>query len=372
MRKVIFIVLLSVLYFAPTQGQLRSELNLPRGGDYIIKKQVEYKDPGRTGENILWDFGKLQAVNEEYVLSYFEPVSADYSKYIFGLDTISLKHLKNGSLLTGKEHNTMYYYYLTENRLWTLGHENPTTVLQYTEPLIAGAYPMQYLDSCSYAYQSRGMYSSTVPFTSEGEVQIKADACGMMILPSGDTLRNVLRTHMKQTVVQIFQTGDSAEIEHKSMVNNFKWYSKGYRYPVFETIQTSVIADGNENVNFETAFFFPPQEHYYLENDEENLALLKEEKSNTVPDTWSGLTWNIYPNPVKATPLEVEIFLPRPANIRVQLRSTMGAIISDKVKGYYPSGICRLQVDTHSLSTGNYILDIWLNEKLISEIILKR
>jgi hypothetical protein len=108
-----------------------------------------------------------------------------------------------------------------------------------------------------------------------------------------------------------------------------------------------------------------------LEDDEENLALLEEE-DNSVSDPWAGLSYNIYPNPVKTTPLEVEIYLPRPADIRLQLRSTMGMIITDKIKGHYPAGTCSFQVETHSLATGNYILDIWLNEKLISEIILKR
>jgi len=108
-------------------------------------------------------------------------------------------------------------------------------------------------------------------FSSEGEAQIQADAFGMIILPSGDTLRDVLRTRTQQAIHQIFRTGESTT-EHKSLVYNYKWYSKGCHYPVFETVQTSIIADGKENVNFETAFFFPPQEHYYLENDEENLV----------------------------------------------------------------------------------------------------
>ena len=372
MKAEILFILLVVNYAILTaQSALQSELNLPRAGDIIIKQQVEYKDPGRTGGNVLWDFGELQAVNDEYELSYSEPVLVDDSMFIMGMDTILLKNLAGGSLLIGTEHNTMYYYYLTGNRMWVLGHENPTTLLQYTEPLIAGAYPMQYMDSCSYPYQSKGLYSSTVPFSSGGEAQLQADACGMMILPSGDTLRNVLRTRTLQTIRQVFQQGDSTAVENSSAVKTCKWYSSGYRYPIFETIQFSTVTDTAETVNFATAFFFPPQEHYYLEDDEENRALLEEE-TGIVSDPWEGLTYNIYPNPVKTTPLEVEIYLPRPADIRLQLRSTMGMIITDKTKGYYPKGICRFQIETHSLATGNYILDIWLNEKLISEIILKR
>ena len=188
MKAILPIILFSAGAFSlSAQHALQSEQNLPRPGDVVIKQQVEYKDPGRAGENVLWDFSKLKAVNDEYTLSYSEPAAVNDSMYIMGLDTILLKNLSEGSLLIGTEHHTMYYYYFTGNRLWALGHENPTTLLQYTQPLIVSAYPMQYGDSSRYAYQSKGVYSSKIPFTSGGEAQMKADAHGMMILPSGDT-----------------------------------------------------------------------------------------------------------------------------------------------------------------------------------------
>jgi hypothetical protein len=351
------------------QHVLQSNLNLPRPGDEIVKQQVEYKDPGRSGENVLWDFGRLKTINDEYTLAYSEPEPAEDSGS--ESDTIASQNLIEGSLLIGTEHNTMYYYYLTDNRLWTLGHENPTTLLQYTRPLIAGVYPMYYQDSCRYDYQSEGLYSSSIPFATDGEAQIRADACGMMILPSGDTLRNVLRTHAIQTIRQVFRSVDSETVEQRSLVETFKWYSKGYRYPVFETVRTAIVTDATETVNFETAFFFPPQDHYYLDDDLENSAL-QEEETGAVPDPWEGLTYNYFPNPVQYTPLEVEICLPVPADIRVQLRSTMGLLKIDEHKGIFPVGICRFRVETYALTPGNYILDIWLNEKLIGGIILKR
>ena len=46
------------------QHSLQSELNYFRAGDEIIKQQVVYKDPGRTGENVLWDFSRLTSVDD--------------------------------------------------------------------------------------------------------------------------------------------------------------------------------------------------------------------------------------------------------------------------------------------------------------------
>ena len=356
------------IFSLSAQHSLQIEHNLPRAGDVIIKQQVEYKDPGRSGENVLWDFGKLKSVNDEYTLSYSEPVAVNDSMYIMGMDTILLKNLADGSLLIGTEHNTMYYYYFTGNRWWVLGHENPATLLQYTKPLIAGAYPMQYGDTSRYDYESKGLYSSTVPFTANGKAQIHADAHGMMILPSGDTLRNVLRTHTVQSIRQVFQTGDTA-VENHSSVQTCKWYSKGYRYPIFETIQTSVGVDETENVNFETAFFFPPQEHYYLEDDLDNLALLENE-TDSVANPWEGLTYNFYPNPVK-NDLNIEVFMPKRGRVRMRLTSRPGMTVWKKDFGEWQQGVQKASVSMPAFPVGEYVLNMWFDGYLVGEKILK-
>jgi hypothetical protein len=125
-----------------------------------------------------------------------------------------------------------------------------------------------------------------------------------------------------------------------------------------------------------TAFFYPPQEHYYLEDDEENLALLENEENgsnenNGNIDPWEGLRYNIFPNPA-TTFLDVELYLPRPATVRVQLRSTMGAIVLNENKGHYPVGICSFRFNAYTFPVGNYILDIWLDDHLVSGVIMKR
>jgi len=359
--------------FLQAQHILQSNYNLPRAGDVIIKQQVEYKDPGRSGENVLWNFGELKSVNDEYTLSYSEPVLVDDSMYVMGMDTILVKDLAEGSLLIGTEHYTMYYYYLAKNGLWVLGHENPTTLLQYTKPLIAGVYPMQYQDSCKHDYQSKGLYSFNTPFTTNGDAQIQADAYGMMILPSGDTLRNVLRTHTVQNICQVFQTGKKTESKLNSLIKTYKWYSKAYRYPVFETIQTAVLEDEKETVNFETAFFFPPQEQYYLEDDEANLALLDSVRADGISpdiDPWAGLTYNFYPNPVR-NDLNIEFFMPKAGKVQMQLASRLGLKAWAKDFGTLQEGIHTASVSMLAFPVGEYVLNIWFDEYMVGNIILK-
>lgn len=203
MRKKTFILLMSLISIPsllPAQFVLKKELNAPHPGDEIIKQQVRYKDPGRSGENILWDFGKLSSINNGYTLVYSSPYTTDDTVYIKGLNTILTSSAADSELIIGTEHYTMYYYLLSSNRLRTIGHENPTNLLKYAPPLLSAAYPLAYQENHRENYSSCGIYSSDQPFSSAGNIDIQADARGMMILPSSDTLKQVLRVKFVQTI----------------------------------------------------------------------------------------------------------------------------------------------------------------------------
>ena len=43
--------------------------NKCRWGDRLLKWQVEYKDPGNSGENILWDYSSLKIVDDNYKIN---------------------------------------------------------------------------------------------------------------------------------------------------------------------------------------------------------------------------------------------------------------------------------------------------------------
>jgi len=368
---IIFLGLLFSFETISAQFVLKKELNMPRPGDEIIKQQVEYKDPGRSGANILWNFGQLRSINDQYQLSYANPDLVNDSLYILGLDTILPADLNGDELFVATEHNTMYYYRCTGNRLWALGHENPTTILRYSEPMLAGFFPAAYQDSIVGNYKAVGKYSSSVPLKTQGNVKIVAEAYGMIVLPDADTLRNVLRTKTIQTFSQPVLTEKEDSLIQNTRVEIYKWYSKGYRYPIFETIRNIMTVDTLTDT-FETAFFYPPQEQYYLGKDDENSALREEEKAKEKPtDSWDDLYYNIYPNPVSTT-LNIELYLPRTAQVKVQLWTQTGSLFSDENKGSLPQGLNLLQLNLSALATGNYVLTILLDNYPISNIIMKR
>jgi hypothetical protein len=368
MKKKKYILLLLAVIIPgtlPAQFILKKELNRPRPGDEIIKQQVQYKDPGRSGENVIWDFSRLSSINDEYSLVYSSPCPAGGSVYIMGFDTIPVSSAADDELIIGTEHYTMYYYRLKDNCLRVLGHENPVTLLQYESPLPAAVYPLAYRDIYREDYSSRGVYSSDQPFSNTGHVEIQADAKGMMILPSGDTLKRVLRIKSVQTIK------GSDNLQTQNVLENCKWYAHGYRYPVFETVKTTVTTDSVETGYFETAFFYPPQDHYYLEDDEANLALLDSGTIENPADPWAGLNYNFYPNPVN-TFVNIELYLPRTAQIKLQLRTQAGFLLLNENKGSLSQGLHHLRLDLPALTTGSYILTILLDDYVISEIIMKR
>jgi hypothetical protein len=355
------------------QHILTEKLNLPRSGDAIVKQQVAYKDPGRAGENVIWNFGNLESINSEYSLKYSAPYPVADSMYIMGRDTFFVDEFtENDYLFIGTEHRTRYYFRYSDSCIWTLGYENAATFLHYDTPLLTSKYPLQFGDAYTHPYNTSAIYSKTVPYHETGTASLAADAYGMMLLPSGDTLRNVIRTKAVQAHGEPMLTTEGDSMMLNTFFETYKWYSSGYRYPVFETLRTIVYKDSMETDRYETAFFYPPQEHYYLEDDAENLSVLNSlTHEEAEADPWAGLNYNLFPNPVK-TLLEIELYLPKAANVHIQLRSNMGLIVLDEQKGIYPVGLSSFQFNLSAAPVGNYILDMWLDEKLISKIILKR
>lgn len=370
-----------LLYALIASAQIDIRYNISRAGDELIKQQVEYKDPGREGQNVIWDFGKLKSINDEYSLVYTSPYLIDKSKYILGWDTIPSKEVKDGELIIGTEHNTMYYYRIKDNGMYVLGHENPTTILKYTQPMLFMTYPTNYKQAKTEEYTSKGLYSSRIPFNTNGNIQIHADAFGKIVLPSGDTLNHVLRIKTIQTIQETIKKISGEQIEVSTILESYKWYAKGYRYPIFETVK-SYKAEDKENTNgFETAFFFPPQDHLYLDDDPDNLAVLDslwnmnqkaEEIDTNNPIKQTPLTYNFYPNPVE-TILNIEYFIEQPTPVTITLYSLDGRLVKTTNRKSQLQGLYHEQIDCTTLSQGTYILKIQTNTNtLTSDKIVKK
>jgi len=384
MKAIAFLLASALGCVLPAFGQLNASHNHFRAGDVLIKQQVEYVDPGKAGANQLWNFSKLKTINDEYMLEYaFPPLEGD-SVYIMGDRRYKKNDVKENELVVGIEHNTMYYYHQTADSLLQTGHENPSVILAYTSPLAILRFPLDYGQNISSGYQSKGLYSGTVNIQTQGTVTVAADAYGKMLLPSGDTLDLVLRVKTLQTIFDIpKKTGDTTKTENAGkQLEIYRWYSKGYRYPVFETIRDLNLADSS--VIFSTAFFFPPQDHLYLETDSANLALLEQlwdmdKKNIDEPNAQHSetaslkdiMTCKLYPNPVNSI-LNLEYELKQDAKVSFRLFTLQGLPVKTISPKKKTKGVYHETIDCSALPVRDYVLRITADDLFVNELIIKK
>lgn len=332
-----------------SHAQLNYKHNAIRSGDEIIKLQVEYKDPGRSGENVIWDFSKLKSIDPEYKLKYFSPQMMSDSTFLMGVKKVSAHEANPEDLIIGLEHRTLYFYQYKGDTLYSLGHENATNLLSYQQDLPLQTYPMAYRDSISSAYNSHTKYSGRVDFYLSGEDRTIVDAYGKMIPPSKDTLSHVIRLKSIQTFLENDSLLKEGESPLNMTVETYRWYVSGYRYPVFETVHTLTRKDSIKSDYHATAFFYPPQEHYYFWNDEENLTVLdslaneqEHIKDPVNPDEpfnqLTDFSYNFYPNPVQ-TNLHIEYYLEKPSEVSILLYSMNGQKVKNIPLQFYQEGL---------------------------------
>ena len=365
-------------------GQLNVEHNRFRAGDVLFKQQVEYVDPGPTGADRLWDFRKLKTVNDEYSLEYALPPLEGDSVYVLGDRRYRTEDVKENELIVGKEHNTMYYFHMKGDSLLQMGHENSTVVLAYTSPMAILLFPLNYGEFISSDYKAKGLYSGVVDFHTEGTITTLADAYGEILLPSGDTISPVLRVKTVQTIFDspVSDDNPSEEGNHGKQLVIYRWYVKGYRYPVFETLRDINLED--HSVVFATAFFFPPQDHLYLDTDSANLALLDQlweldmhniddpDNEHTESLTLSDiLHCKIYPNPVHDL-LNLEYEVKQDATVSFQLFTIYGLPVKQIGPMKKTRGVYYETFNFSSLTDKNYVLRITANNLFVNDVIMKK
>lgn len=363
------------------QPSLSNVCNLMRAGDNLVKQQVEYKSPGSPGENVLWDFSRQKAVNDHYQLCYWN---------------------FSDSILVGQEHRTLYKYAEKGNSLYCYGFENQTTLISNPRGELQLFFPFGYGDKREDYFHGNGDYCGHLFITARGKVSVEADAYGILLLPSGDTLRHVLRVHHTKDIVQrmvpyalvepwdtIF-SGDSIDYHLatdsiRMQLNTYRWYADGYRYPVFETIESTTFAGQKPEVHFNTAFYYTPDDQYYdLNNDPENQAKRDAETDrlrklnelsgaalNTGSEPENSVIQYALTNNSGSGYIRIDYQLTHSAAIQFLLTDILGRIMLQIPPKVLSEGSYTESLDISSLKHGEYILHIIVDGKKYEEKIIK-
>lgn len=365
-----------------SQFSLESSSTLPRANDTIVKQCVEYRDPGRSGANVLWDFSELELLDDAYTISYGQI----------------------GDSLTGTEHRTTYYYGVSGDSLFFHGYEKNTTWMKYVRPELLLKYPVHYGDSLQSYYQGLGKYCTDLSLDVMGTTDVKADAYGFMVLPSGDTLRHVLRVRSFKRMAEGSDILDLRRFERSLLspllpidsidcrlsndtaileIETFRWYALGYRYPVFETVRGVTVKNKESKEFFAFSFFYSPQEHAYLSDDMVNLALLSVEEVRSRVEkksvSYDGnenslgrdiLNYNVYWETSDET-VRLDYRLSGDAEVAVYLYGMQGrTLVVCPVKNY-PDGFYSQEFDFLEMDSGQYLLLMVVNGKRYTEKIIK-
>lgn len=281
MRKVLFIGVLCISFFSlNAQTVLDKSGILPRSGDRIKKQEVHYFPCGEAGNGQIWEFDRLEPIEEEYELVYGG----------------------NDSLLTGTEHRTRYTYRIQGDSLWKTGVENFATYQEALFPELLKVYPVRMGDRWESYFGYAGEHQHAYGMELLGKTTVSVDASGVLVIV-GDTVPDVLRVHTQRKFVQDLHLvnerilkEDSAEWLRKfspdtifcrlhndtlvTQTDTYCWYASGYRYPILETVENTLIRYGVPASHFRTAFYYSPVDQYYtLDEDTENRQKREEAES---------------------------------------------------------------------------------------------
>ena len=361
-----FILLLLLLpanlLYSQTLLELENSCILESG--IQVKKQVfcTNDNGGLKGQNVLRDFSNWKLINQNYTSKYFDTGLNSISKY---------------------EHRTFYNYKLNNDTLFLRGYRNSTTNVSYLLPEVSLVYPFGYGDSISSYFYGVGDYSNHVGLQIYGKKDICADAFGTLILPSGDTVSNVIRLHSEKIMQYRFDSGIFLELDSLSvppmdsiinyLSNNsdlirmdvFEWYIEGYCKPIFETVKNTVYKSGKPYKYFSTAFYCPIDE---LEGVDIGIQLAKKTDKTPPINTLDGemVDFNSFLDK-EGRNILLEYNSIEGATIDVMLFDIQGRLLFRDKSLEQNSGKYNFCIDISQYAQTEFVVRLSINEKTYSK-----
>ncbi len=279
--------------------QINQSDNRYRSYDVLEKKQVSVKGFDLNSKKCVWSLEDAELSENSY--------NAEYST-----ETDTLMAVERGDRT---------YYSQDRSTVSIIGSENFMELISYDMPEIWLRFPMQVGDSVCGFFNGSGPYCERFFMRRYGTYKTKADAAGTLVLPKGDSLRNVIRLHTERYVGTITVPIDTMEKKipaftvdsiirllvpdtAKVREDVYRWYAEGFRYPILEAKSLSFC----DSLLTEEMYYCPPDMQRTLANDEENerirtrlaeeerarwLASSPDEDSNPKSRGKDGFTYNL-------------------------------------------------------------------------------
>lgn len=241
-----------------------------RAGEKVSKQIVAYAAETEAAEDTVWDLSDLRDEDLTHRVQYSEVYQKD-------------------RLIAGYEDGTNHYYEQSGDSLLLWGSENNLTKTEYDRPVLMLHTPLAYGSSHSGLFHGRESYCERAYSRVFGTWRLTVDGTGTLLLPEGDTLRNVSRVHLHEVTVTRhyphIMTGEELKAYTDSIAvftddsiraglqdstatvtDIYRWYAPGYRHPVLETVTKTWPL---HKTLLDVAYYCPPSEQELLA-DEEN------------------------------------------------------------------------------------------------------
>lgn len=376
MKKLLFIIITMAVCLTISGQQISQSNNRYRGNDVLEKKQITVKGFSLSNTKGVWNLEEAELSEESY-----------NTEYTTETDT-----------LMAVERGNRTYYSQDRGAVSIIGSENFMELMSYDMPETWLQFPMQVGDSVAGYFNASGLYCERFFMRRYGTYKTKADALGMLVLPQGDTLRNVIRLHTERYVGTITVPIDTMEkkipaftvdsiIRHlapdtaKVREDVYRWYAEGYRYPVLEAKTLSY----RDSLLTEEMYYCPPDMQRTLANDEENeqirtrlaeeerarwLASSPNEDSNPKSRGKNGFTYNL-PQDDNSDLVTINYSTDHATKMTALVTNALGYVYR-RTDQSCAVGSGQTTIDCSGLHHGQYILYINVDgEKYVEKVNLK-
>ena len=352
MRKLsLLLLLINLAVIHPnlwSQTKMTASSNMPRYGDTVCKRHIEYFAPGAEGQGMTWDFRDIKSHDKKHDQQFYRD--------------------SDSTMLYGLESDIVQKYVFHNDSLQTTGYENRLQTMNYQHPITLLSFPCSYGDHSRQEYHGLGAYCQKYVLETSGTMESDIDALGTILLNDEDTLHQVLRLHQVYSadIAQYLpeDTLPTMENNKRRVEDRYQWYARGYRYPVFETVCVTIYNDGVPVTCQKRAYCTLPSDQILLEDSinkrilyEDSLEHLRAEEPPIIR----------YLVSVEPTDITIHYSLDSDASINVIVCDRMGVVYrrSSSSDSAGSSGVIR--INRNGLKSGIYVLYINVNGQIFSE-----
>ncbi len=326
--------LISTLQLINAQITLTASNNMEVGESYFYKPVfVTSFDPGASGANVVWDFsGLIPMTPLPTITQVVEPTTLTNND-LFPDANIGIQKV-------GK--NDESYHYTSNEAQGFYGEvsyiDTLATYIIYSDPQDWLRYPMTYEDEFQDTFSGTG--ENNEAFDRNGTTEVRADAYGTLISPSG-VFNNVLRVHTEMEYTNEF---NNYGVDY--IISRFVWYDKEIGMPLMKYQKTNI-----EGLEFHLLEFI------------DALTI------NTSSPLTEEINLSVFPNPT-ADWVNIEYVLKENADVNISVCNLLGQevlIVSDNTQN---TGSHQIDVNLSDLPKGTYFVKITIDNQVATHQVL--